>query len=165
MDKQYRDQFSQIWRDSCRRVYVKETITNLIIDYWFWMTKYETSIERKEEPTNQVYIKEKIDAYMGKIRKLLKELYWRERLSVSGVGGTITRNDIHMARTFDFSRLISFSNNQCLCPFHNDTRPSMVYNVHRNKVRCYSCDKTWDTIQFVMDKEGLTFPKAVKRLI
>lgn len=163
---EYKKEFNKSWADSCRRVYVKDSITELILDAWFWLAKYELSIEKKEEPTNQVYIKEKLDATLGNIRKMLKELYWREKqLSVRGKSNQITRDDIHRARLYDFRGLLSFNRNHCLCPFHNDTQPSMVYNDKRNVVRCYSCNKSWDTIQFVMDKEGLTFPQAVRKLI
>jgi hypothetical protein len=147
---------------------VKDTVTQGILDAWFWIAEYELSLERKEEPTNQVYIKERLDETLGKIRKSLKELYWRERINIRGSSGGITKSDIQRARDYDFRILLpdgSIRNNTYLCPFHNDTQPSMVYNYKRNVVRCYSCNKSWDTIQFVMDKEGLTFPQAVRKLI
>jgi hypothetical protein len=163
---EYKKEFPKAWADSCRRVYVKDTITLGILDAWFWIAKYELSVERKEEPTNQVYIKEKLDETLGNIRKMLKVLYWRERLPIRGSKGTLTRSDIQTARGYDFKLLLpDLHNNQCLCPFHNDTQPSMVYNYKRNVVRCFSCNKSWDTIQYVMDKEGLTFPQAVRKLI
>lgn len=162
---EYKKEFNQSWADSCRRVYVKDSISRLILDAWFWIAEYELSLEKKEEPTNQVYIKEKLDDTLGNIRKMLKELYWREKQPLRGSKGTITRDNIQNARAYDFRALLpDLRNNVCLCPFHNDSNPSMVYNYKRNVVRCYSCNKSWDTIQFVMDKEGITFPQAVRRL-
>jgi hypothetical protein len=74
----------------------------------------------------------------------------------------ITPEMIAQARDYPFEYLYEFKRNMALCPFHNDTSPSM--SLKNNKVRCWSCNKSWDTIAFVMEKEGLSFQDAVRRL-
>ncbi|MFW5805944.1 MAG: DNA primase [Bacteroidales bacterium] len=51
-----------------------------------------------------------------------------------------------------------------LCPFHNEKTPS--FNVHpvRNSFHCFGCGKGGSLIDFVMDKEGLSFIDAVKKI-
>lgn len=52
---------------------------------------------------------------------------------------------------------------KCLCPFHNDTNPSMVINGKKNdKAHCFTCNKSWDIIDFVMEKEMITLPQALE---
>lgn len=75
---------------------------------------------------------------------------------------TITDDMIQQAKAYPFEELLEFKRGYTKCPFHDDRTPSM--SLKNNRIRCFSCNKTWDTIAYVMDKEGLTFPEAVRRL-
>lgn len=48
------------------------------------------------------------------------------------------------------------------CPFHEDRVPSL--DIRNNFFYCYGCGFKGDTIDFVMQKYGLTFKEAVKYL-
>jgi DNA primase len=51
---------------------------------------------------------------------------------------------------------------QIHCPFHYpDTNRSCRVYPENDSLYCFVCDKTWDVIEFVKDKEELTFGKAV----
>ena len=51
-----------------------------------------------------------------------------------------------------------------LCPFHDDTKPSL--NVSRNLqiFKCYSCNAAGDVFTFLMKYQKMTYPEAVKTL-
>ena len=51
-----------------------------------------------------------------------------------------------------------------LCPFHNDKRPSMHVSPAKQIFKCFSCGAGGDAIKFIMLKERMTFPEAVKYL-
>ncbi len=51
-----------------------------------------------------------------------------------------------------------------LCPFHNDRRPSMFVSPGKQIFKCFSCGAGGDVIKFIMLKERMTFPEAVKYL-
>jgi len=53
---------------------------------------------------------------------------------------------------------------KCLCPFHNDTRPSLVLDRHYQNFRCWACDTRGDVFDFVMKFEKVTFPEALQIL-
>ena len=53
---------------------------------------------------------------------------------------------------------------KCLCPFHNDTRPSLQIDKHFQNFRCWSCDARGDVFDFVMKFEKVTFPEALRIL-
>ena len=75
----------------------------------------------------------------------------------------ITSAMIERAKEYPFEQLMQFTRNMCRCPFHDDKTPSM--SLKNNRVRCWgSCGKSWDTIQFVMEKENVSFKEAVRRL-
>ena len=52
-----------------------------------------------------------------------------------------------------------------LCPFHDDRHlGSFKVNPNKNIATCFSCDKTWDPIEFIRDKEGVTYIEAIRIL-
>lgn len=48
------------------------------------------------------------------------------------------------------------------CPFHDDRRPSL--SVKDGGFRCFGCGKSGDVFAFVMERDGLDFPAAVRAL-
>ena len=51
-----------------------------------------------------------------------------------------------------------------LCPFHDDRNPSMVVYPDRQSFKCWSCQEGGDAFTWVMKRENLTFPEALKVL-
>jgi len=75
----------------------------------------------------------------------------------------ITNEMIEIAKNYDWNKLIEVGKNgMTLCPFHSDKRPSMY--IKNNYAFCFAENKSWDTIAFVMEREGLSFVEAVKVL-
>ncbi len=48
------------------------------------------------------------------------------------------------------------------CPFHEDHNPSMA--LYGNRVHCFVCNRSWDAIDSVMERQGLKFREAVRHL-
>lgn len=51
-----------------------------------------------------------------------------------------------------------------LCPFHKDSRPSLVINPHRQLWNCFGCSAAGDAITFVERFDNVSFKEAVERL-
>jgi DNA primase len=51
-----------------------------------------------------------------------------------------------------------------LCPWHDDSRPSLQVNPDRQSFKCWVCDIGGDVFSFVMKMEGLSFPEALVML-
>lgn len=51
-----------------------------------------------------------------------------------------------------------------LCPWHDDTRPSLQVNPERQSFKCWVCDIGGDIFSFVMKMENLAFPDALEML-
>src|SRR5690606_17641311 len=51
----------------------------------------------------------------------------------------------------------------CLCPFHDETRPSASVNYEKNAFNCHGCGMKGDIIALIRRKEGLSYGEAVKR--
>ena len=50
------------------------------------------------------------------------------------------------------------------CPWHNDRRPSMTVNPERQTWKCWPCDIGGDVFSFVMKRDGIDFPTAIRTL-
>lgn len=56
-------------------------------------------------------------------------------------------------------------NTLALCPFHEDTIPSLAINTLKKVYHCFSCGASGNIFTFIMKKENITyFPFAVKKL-
>ena len=51
-----------------------------------------------------------------------------------------------------------------LCPFHDDSHPSLTFDVRRNRFKCYVCDAHGGAIDLVEKKLGLGFKDACRWL-
>jgi DNA primase len=51
-----------------------------------------------------------------------------------------------------------------LCPFHEDTNPSLSINPDKNLWQCFGCGAAGDVIRFVELVDKVAFPEAVERL-
>jgi DNA primase len=53
---------------------------------------------------------------------------------------------------------------KALCPWHDDSRPSLQINPERQSFKCWVCDFGGDVFSFVMRQEKLEFPEALALL-
>ncbi len=51
-----------------------------------------------------------------------------------------------------------------LCPFHNDSKPSLSIVDEKNFYHCFACGAHGDIIKFTMEVDGFNFPEAVEKL-
>lgn len=51
-----------------------------------------------------------------------------------------------------------------LCPWHDDSRPSLQVNPERQSYKCWVCDKGGDVFSFQMEIDSCTFPEALRIL-
>lgn len=56
------------------------------------------------------------------------------------------------------------SRHKALCPFHDDSRPSLTFNCYRNRYRCYVCDAHGGVIDLVKHVRNCGFCEACEWL-
>jgi DNA primase len=53
---------------------------------------------------------------------------------------------------------------KAICPWHDDSRPSLFVNQERQSYKCFVCNLGGDVFSFVQKMEGLEFPEAIEFL-
>lgn len=51
-----------------------------------------------------------------------------------------------------------------LCPFHDDTKPSLSVNIESGLFRCFACDIKGDIFTFYQQYKDVDFPTALKEI-
>jgi len=59
---------------------------------------------------------------------------------------------------------LSVSHHKSLCPYHDDKRPSLMYNRGKNRFKCYVCNAYGGPIDIAMHQLNLNFVDACKWL-
>ncbi len=55
-------------------------------------------------------------------------------------------------------------NHEAVCPFHNDTNPSLKINDNMGIYKCFVCGESGDSIKFVQQYRNLNFIEGLKEL-
>ena len=75
----------------------------------------------------------------------------------------ITNDMIERARSYPMAELMGVQRKgNVSCPFHDDKHPSA--SIKNNRLHCFSCNKTWNPLDYVIEKEGISFQEAMLRL-
>jgi hypothetical protein len=71
---------------------------------------------------------------------------------------------IAQARTYPIDKLVDFVRGKAACFAHDDKSPSAYLATRLNLLCCPVCDKKWDSIQILIERDNYTFHKAVEKL-
>ena len=107
-----------------------------------------------------------MDAYMAVdvinvVSKLRKQL---KRLDKPAQEGDITDEMVEQARNVDTARIIEFTGGKSLAFCHDDRNPSLTYHKKTGRAHCFVCNKSYDAIQILIERDGMSFPAAVREL-
>lgn len=78
--------------------------------------------------------------------------------------GEITDEMVEQARSVPVSAVVEFIGNKSLAWCHDDRSPSLMFHAKTGTARCFVCDKTYDAIKVLMERDGKNFPEAVREL-
>lgn len=110
-----------------------------------------------------------LDGNMALIRKRIdstkRELdILRRRMRGKVSDNEVTDEMIERARRYPVELLVEFKRGKTRAWCHDDRNPSMYHANRLNLCICPVCDKKFDSIAVLMQRDGLTFHEAVRRL-
>ncbi len=76
--------------------------------------------------------------------------------------GSITDEMIQRAKEYPIQEILGTDRKTMRCPFHDDKHPSA--SIKNNRLHCFVCNKTWNPVDYLMEKEMLSFKEAVVML-
>lgn len=139
--------------------FLKGEMQEIILETLYLMLDYDR-LGSINEVNNRLYIGQKIKENINEILTLQAEII---SLRQPKRQRAITDDMIRRAKEYPFADLHEFRRNQAVCPFHVDKDPSM-HLFPDNHVYCFSCNRGWDTIAFIQERDGVSFQDAIKRL-
>ena len=74
-------------------------------------------------------------------------------------------NDLEKAKEYPMDEIIIFKHGYAKCLWHNDSYPSLHYYEKTNTAYCFSCGKSFDSIDAAQKVWGLSFHNAINKLI
>jgi DNA primase len=77
----------------------------------------------------------------------------------------VIKQNLTLATILNHYGLKPNKNNMLLCPFHEDTKPSLQINLETNFYKCHACGKKGDQIQWVQDFGNLTKREAILKCV
>ncbi|SDI26731.1 DNA primase, catalytic core [Flavobacterium omnivorum] len=75
------------------------------------------------------------------------------------------KQNLTLATILQHYNLKPNKNNMLLCPFHEDTKPSLQINLETNFYKCHACGKKGDQIQWVQDFGNLSKREAILKCV
>ena len=160
--KELRAEYPDFERER-RTEYLKSRMEDMIFKTFYLMNDYE-ELQKGNDIDSRLFVGGQIIGAIKTIQKLQGEIIALRRPEGTNKN-EITDEMKKRAREFPFVDLLpgELKRNRCACPIHGG-KNVMSFEVKNNRGKCYSCHWTGDTVQFMMDTQGLSFPDAVKRL-
>lgn len=76
----------------------------------------------------------------------------------------LTDEMIERARDYPVSQLIDFKHGKAIAFCHEDKNPSMFHGTRTNTAQCPVCAKSFDSIEILRERDGMSFKEAVTNL-
>jgi hypothetical protein len=121
--------------------------------------KIDNVLER--EKTQEFFLELEINIPRRELEAEIKRLENMLKWANSDTNSQIIL-DIPKAKSYPIDQLIEFKGNTARCIFHEERTPSMHYYEKSNRVKCFGCGKSGDSIDVVMQLRGCSLSEAVK---
>ena len=80
-------------------------------------------------------------------------------------GERLTDEMIDRANQYPIESLVEFRNGKAYAFCHEDKSPSLNHWKAKNRCRCFACGKTFRPVDILMERDGMSFKDAVRRLL
>lgn len=139
---------------------LEEELTGLRKQYENECHRYEKMIRQDLPYWFRSLSGDRLGLYVREIKRLETTIYFLTHHDKRK--NVLTGEEIARAKECPFDKFLTVEREYALCPFHADKRPS--FWVKNNYGYCFGCNWKGDQIKFLMDRDRLSFPEAVRFL-
>jgi hypothetical protein len=140
---------------NARRRYLTDELELLDLEIAFY-NDYEGELDSEYFAITQMSL-------LGEDRaKTMRELRSIKNMSTTKPG--LTDDMIDEAMRYPVDKLIEFTRGKAVAFCHQDKNPSMYHGTRLNIAVCPVCDKKFNPIKILMERDGIDFKSAVKQL-
>lgn len=144
----------------CRIRYLKEEITRMGSNYADLIIEMLDGSE-----LDCAMYDSRLDQQRKELESKRRELQvLRRRMSGKVKTDEITDDMIARARMYPVELLVEFRRGKTQAWCHEDRNPSAFHGTRTNTVQCPVCDKKFDSIAVLMQRDGMQFADAVRQL-
>lgn len=151
--------FPAEWSLKCRREYLQTISEDITFDLLIENCRMEKYFDERNELGIRL-CRGRIKEMSNQLDKIEKEMFYTMNPREDNYERVRLAKEVPFPEIWDFNKF-----GQAVCPFHADKDPSMKYYPKSNTVHCFSCARTWDTIQFVRELDNLSFSEAVAKCL
>lgn len=163
--KELKAEYPEDWQRGRRTEYLKAQMVGVVYRTMIVMHNYDMAVRNGDNMETRLFLGGQIIGGVKTIQRLQSEIiYLKHPGPKNGKGRAITDDMICNAREYPYETLLPpMRAGRCACPIHGG-KNTMSFSVKNNFGRCFSCHFAGDTIAFVMEKDGVSFADAVRRL-
>ena len=119
-----------------------------------------------QEYYNSFNLDDDLEAYMAvdaivTINNIKKKL---NRLDKPTQEGDITDEMVEQARAVDTGYLIEYVRGRAVGFCHDGDNPTALARLPDGRAYCHVCQKTHNAVDILIERDGMSFPQAVKEL-
>jgi len=152
-------------------------------DAWY-LEEFGIGHKRMDEATFSIFMEIRLDLQKMMIeqateepRRVIKRIVQRQQhmLTPAKKQGGVTEREIEQAREYPIEDMIStrvfkasgkwIGNAHCPLTGHEGEKTPSFYIDKHNRYKCFGCHGKGDAIDFVMQRDGVDFIRAVKSLV
>lgn len=162
--KELRSDIGYEWAYIRRKEYLKDLMADHLCRAFHYRDIQEQAAINGDL-LNMRLSREMVKRELGAVVSSLDELYYTKPQYEKQPRSQISDDMIARAREYPFEQLVTFDRAGFIpCPWHADKTPSLHKMRNANRLYCFSCHKSCDSIEWVMEREGLSFKDTVLKL-
>ena len=141
-----------------RQRYLNQMLINIDEEYFFYFDWCDGVMD-----INEHYALLQLDRLCKEKSDTMKELA-RVKNILKPERSDITDDMIERAKLYPVDKLIDFTRGKAICFNHDDRAPSMYHATRAQRANCPVCDRSFNAIDILMERDGMNFKAAVKQL-
>lgn len=127
---------------------------------WRYLRDKRDALSMSDNPIIQHWLKE-VEA---KMKEIEERAVMKPPVRLCENPNEVSEDMVMRAKEVPIDSIVDFKHGKALAWCHDDNRPSLYHGTRRNIAVCPVCDKKFDTIGVLMERDGFTFQEAVNHL-